>query len=76
MLHAEHESGNTDIEASSLNWPQLLQEKGTCEEIPKYVALPIEVGDSSFINPMDPNTDTYKYKTKDLNYRCPVDIQP
>ena len=68
MLHAEHESGNTDIEASSLNWPQLLQEKGKCEEIPKYVALPIEVGDSSFINPMDPNTDPYKYTAVPMTY--------
>ena len=50
MLHTEHESGNTDIDASSLNWPEFLQEKGRCEEIPKYVSLPIEVGDSSFID--------------------------
>ena len=76
MLHTEHESGNTDIDASSLNRPEFLQEKGRCEEIPKYVSLPTEVGDSSFINPMDPNTDPYKYKTQDLNYRCPDDIQP
>ena len=60
MLHTEHESGNTDIDASSLNRPQFLQEKGRCEEIPKYVSLPTEVGDSSFMNPIDPDLKDFK----------------
>ena len=66
MLHTEHESGNTDIDASSLNWPELLQKKGWCEEIPKYVSLPIKVGDSSFIDPIDPETESYKGQPRAL----------